>query len=136
MAPLYFRFLQTVAAFIVSAIKIDKNKDGTISGAEIWSFVNLNILPLVLNAGTIQGEFQAFADHIKSLGFEGVKKSLMDVVQYQLLPEELAAYEEKIDALLSAIVKTIDGAQETLNAGKDLFGGKSVALKIIKKKAA
>lgn len=136
MTPLYFQFLQLVAGFIVQAVKIDSNKDGEISANEIWTFVNASILPIILNANGVKGQFQAFVEYVKNIGVSGVKTALMDILQYQLLPAELEEAERKIDAIVSGIVKTIEGIEETIKGFQDAFGGKVLQVKLVKRKAA
>ena len=130
---LYFQFMQTVAAFIVQAVRIDKNKDGTISGSEIRDFFFAVILPLLTNSSGLRDQAQAFFDKIKTLDFEGFKGALMDIVELQLLPEELKGVEEKVDKIARAVFNLITSVEETITAFKEVFGKNKLIVKIIKK---
>jgi len=122
MDTLYFKFLQTIAAFVVKAVKIDSNKDGKISGAEIMSFITLNLMPLFLNINGLKEEAQAFWQHVKSLTFKKFKKDLDDIVRLQLLPDELEKAEVILDRIAGGLKKVLDGAEELYIVGVDLFG--------------
>ena len=136
MNLLYFQFLQTVAKFIVQATKIDSNKDGKISGSEITNFLGQVVLPLILNAGVLKNQWQAFFDFIKGISLEQFKKAIMDLVEQDLLPSELDVAEKKVDRIAESLLNTILAVEDNVEAFKEVFGGKVLAVQVMDKKEA
>ncbi len=133
MNVLYFQFMQTVAAFIVQAVKIDQNKDGKISGSEIGVFFSSVLLPLLLNSNSLKDQWTAFYSFIKELDLEGFKKALLQIVEGQLLPSELKGVEEKVDKVANVVFNLIDSVEKTISTFKDLFANKKLEVRLIKK---
>ncbi|QDP50394.1 MAG: hypothetical protein Unbinned5350contig1001_9 [Prokaryotic dsDNA virus sp.] len=130
---LYFQFLQTVAAFIVQAIKIDGNKDGKISGAEIRVFFFATLLPLITSANSIKDQWQAFYDKVKGMTLVEFKQVLVDIVVGDLLPSELDGVEEKVDLVADAIFQLIDSIQGVLYAYNEIFGKRVLEIRLVDK---
>lgn len=133
MNNLYFQFMQTVAAFIVQAVKIDSNKDGKISRTEISTFFFMVVLPMITNGAVLKNQFQAFFDFIKGMNFEDFKSALFEIVDGQLLPEEARGVEEKVDKIAFAIYELILSVEKTIVAFREVFGRKKLEVRLIDK---
>ncbi len=134
MNTLYFTFMQTVAAFIVKAVKIDTNKDGKISGGEIGSFFSSVLLPLLLNSNSLKDQWTAFYAFVRELNLEGFKNALLQIVEGQLLPSELKGVEETVDQVAGVVFNLIQAVEETVTTFKGLFGNKALEIRVVKKK--
>jgi len=128
---LYFQFLQTVARFIVQAIKIDNNKDGKISRAEISTFFFSVVLPLITSGNALKDQFNAFFNKIKGIDFEEFKGILLDLVEQDLLPSELDGVEEKVDKVASAILELIIAVEGVISAYNSIFNNKKIEIRIV-----
>lgn len=133
MNSLYFQFMQTVAQFIVQAIRIDGNKDGKISRTEISTFFFAVILPLITNGNTLKNQWQGFYDFVRGMKFDDFKGVLLEIVDGQLLPGELSGVEEKVDKIALVIYNLLDAIHQTIEAYQDLFGNKKLEVRIVKK---
>ena len=128
---LYFQFLQTVARFIIQAIKIDNNKDGKISRNEISTFFFTVVLPLITSGNQLKEQWQGFYDKIKGITLEEFKEALMDIVTNDLLPSEQAGVEEKIDLVAESIFDLIEAIEGVINAYQEIFNNKKLEIRVV-----
>jgi len=117
----YYAFLQTIANFIVKAVRIDSDKDGKIESSEIMAFITSNIVPIFLNLGGIKKELNDFVDRVKGITLEQLREDILVIVKLQLLPEELSKAEEYLDLILGGIYKVMSGIDD-IRTGLRGFG--------------
>ena len=134
MNSIYFTLLQTVAAFIVKATKIDTNGDKNISGKEIQEFLFANVVPILLSLGSLKIQINEFAKFVKGFGIDKLTQALQDIVQLQLLPDEMSAAEEKIDKIASALFGLVVAFDQAYDKFTDVFGGNELKIEITKTK--
>lgn len=118
---MYYKFLTTLATFIVNLVKIDADKDGKVERSEIMSFLTASVIPLVLNSGQIRDEVQDLIDRFRTATYDEIREDLLKIVALQLLPGEMSSVEEKVDLILGGVYKILSGVEDIQN-GFQAFG--------------
>lgn len=116
---LYFKFIQTVGALIVKAVRIDTDKDGKVSKEEVTIFLIQSLLPLLSNIGGLRDEANAFFKHVKELTLEKFIEDLRLIVDENVLPEDARSAEIIVDGVAGSLKKIIEGSVELVETIKD-----------------
>lgn len=106
--------LRTIATIIVKAINADANKDGAVKTDELL-MIGMFILQLGMQ---IPGEVTSFIDLIKSIKSDTLAQELKDFAKMQLLPDEFAKVETKIDAVTVYLAQLVEGSVGIYNTFK------------------
>lgn len=132
MLPNYLVPIRILVGLIVKAIRIDADSDGKVTGSEVGTFFTVSLLPLLMQAGQIKVQTEELLKYIKDFGFDKFEQLLRDMIKGELLPDEIAHAEPKIDKILGGLLSILMGIEDVRTGLGELIGMEPPAKKIKK----